>query len=328
MAGERGLGYRPTLDGLRGIAVALVIAQHADVPLLSRAGGVGVTMFFVLSGFLITTLLLEERQRAGRIDFAAFYQRRARRLLPALAVYLAVMAAAGLSLATIAAAALYVANWSFALNGPDPMLVHLWSLSIEEQFYIVWPLALLGLLRLPRRWMVGMLIALIVVSTALRVASTLAGDPYWWPFFATHLRADGLLAGGLLAFVPWTPGRLAVGAGVAAVAFACLLPSREGHTIAGISLAVAGSVVLVAVGRNQSPRSLAWRPLVYLGAISYGLYLWHFPLTEVAPWWVAIPLAVAIAAASHRWIEQPFLRRRSVPQHQADPLRLRPAASD
>lgn len=313
------LTYRPGLDGLRGIAVLLVVGQHAGMPLMTRAGGVGVTLFFVLSGFLITTLLIEDR------DLVSFWTRRARRLLPALAVFLAVMLAVGLSVTVIASAALYVANWDLAIEGPYAPLVHLWTLSVEEQFYLLWPLVFLLLMRLPRSTVLPIVLALACASAAARTLSTLNGDPYWWTFFTTHLRADALLLGCALALVfqrrPFTPGRWWIGIGVAAMIVVSVIPGRAFHTTLGIPMAELAAVALVAWASTRTSPFISWRPLVYLGVISYGLYLWHRPITWLgrdagAEWWVMLALvllSVAIAAASRRYVEEPFLRRRRRP---------------
>jgi peptidoglycan/LPS O-acetylase OafA/YrhL len=316
------LGYRPALDGLRGIAVLLVIGQHAWVPAMDRAGGVGVTLFFVLSGFLISTLLIEERAKSGQVDLLAFWMRRARRLLPALAVFLFAMALVGFSATVIFSSALYVSNWLFALKGAYDPLVHLWTLAVEEQFYLLWPLAFVLLAWLPGRAMLWVLVVAAVASALARVASTMAGDPYWWTFFATHLRADALLAGCALAYAlrrwPWRPTQLVIACAVGAAVIAAMNGDRTFHTTVGLPLAIGSSIVLVAAAVQLSPRALTWRPVVYVGTISYGLYLWHRPLT----WWVndadSGPLAMAVAvvaafliagASYHLWESRLVMRR-------------------
>jgi peptidoglycan/LPS O-acetylase OafA/YrhL len=309
------LGYRPALDGLRGIAVLLVLAQHALVPGFARSGTVGVTMFFVLSGFLITTLLLEERER-GRINLGAFYLRRARRLLPALVLFLVVMAVIGVGADMIAASAFYYANWlHIARDGMEP-LGHVWSLSVEEQFYILWPLVLIVLSPTARWLAVG-----LGVSVVLRMVLWFAGETTL-AFFSTFTRADGLLGGCLLAYAfavrPWQPARWMVGAAIAGLVLVSVIGSLDFLVSVGIPLTIAASAVLIAVAAQSSPTVLTWRPLVYVGTISYGLYLWHGPLLswgrQGVEWWAMGTLIVgafAIAAVSYRYVERPFLRRRS-----------------
>jgi peptidoglycan/LPS O-acetylase OafA/YrhL len=315
------LGYRPALDGLRGVAVLLVIAQHAEVPLMERAGGVGVTMFFVLSGFLITSILLDEHERTGRTDLVRFLFRRAKRLLPALIAFLASMAVLGVATGQLVLPTLlYYTNWIFALDGPVRPMVHVWSLSIEEQFYAVWPLAFIVFIRRPRRAFLIVLGLCIVASAGGRIISTLSGEPYWWQFFATHLRADALLAGCALALgfsrMPYRPSRMTVGLAIAALVVASVPVSRALHTTVGIPLAIAGSIVLISIAAQREGRILSWRPLVYVGSISYGLYLWHWPFVwsglegGVAPWQMLalVIAALWVAAVSHRFIERPFLK--------------------
>jgi peptidoglycan/LPS O-acetylase OafA/YrhL len=292
--------------------------------MLDRAGGIGVTIFFVLSGFLITSLLLEERARTGRNWLPGFWLRRARRLLPAVAVFLIAMAVVGIALAELIPVAAYYANWSYAIGGPFDPLVHTWTLSVEEQFYAIWPLVFIGLALVPRSAVIGLIALGIAASTLMRLASVAEGDPYHWTYFATHLRADALLSGCLLAFIfsrrIWIPSRLTIAIGVAAIVGASLLEQRDVHAVVGIPVAIVGSVVLVSAAATRTVPVLAWRQLIYVGTISYGLYLWHRPLT----WWVrdndlgaipmvaAVALSVAIAMVSRRWIEEPFLRKRTL----------------
>ncbi|HEX2282736.1 MAG TPA: acyltransferase, partial [Thermomicrobiales bacterium] len=309
------LGYRPALDGLRGIAVLLVIVQHTKLTPFDRLGVAGVTLFFVLSGFLITTLLLEEQRRTGAINLAAFYWRRARRLLPALGVFLLAMALVG-GASVVIPAALYYANWHFTwAEYPEP-LVHLWTLSVEEQFYLVWPIALLGLVAIPRRFAVGVLVALIAGMTASRIAFELAAATHETVFYATQHRADSILAGCVLAFGferrAWVPSPVLVIVAVGLLALAGTMAHDVFVSLFGLPLATAGAVVVTALGATRGARLLAWRPLVYLGTISYGLYLWHYPIIwpAIGGSWIvpAVVAAVGVAAVSYRFIERPILR--------------------
>jgi len=282
--------YRPELDGIRGLAILLVLAAHAAYPFLLEAGQVGVTLFFVLSGYLITGLLRAELERTGRVDLRAFYVRRARRLLPALAVLLLVAAIVGwAALPAIATIALYVGNW---FRDGVGFIGHTWSLAIEEQFYLVWPLLFIAGLRSPR-----ILLVLAAGSAVLRL--TTGGD---WSV-STFVRLDGLLVGAALALTSWSAPRWAGAVGLGWMTIAVVLPFGW-----SVTLATAGGSLLVA----SSPSWIASRPLVWLGGISYALYLWHFPLIYATGWplWVSVPTSIAVAWASTRFLEAPFRRLR------------------
>lgn len=321
------LGYRPALDGLRGVAIALVILGHARIPGLQAPSTVGVTLFFVLSGFLITSLLLEERERTGRIDIVAFYKRRARRLLPALFAFLAVMAvllaARGEDvLGTILPPLLYYANWVYVFGGALPLVGHTWSLSVEEQFYIAWPALLIGLLAISRYR--GIAIGLLLATVAISVWRLILWEPEAIQRIAraTDTRADALLIGCAVAFLFAMRPRSVPGWGV--VAATALLGAAMAFEAAivryaiGLSLTAFAGAVLVAVAASRGVRVLEWRPLVWLGSISYGLYLWQTPAIGIArraidpePLGVllGITAAVILATLSRRFIELPFLRR-------------------
>ena len=312
------LGYRPALDGLRGIAIALVVLNHALVPGFDGAGAAGVTAFFVLSGFLITALLLEE-QDSGRIGLLAFYRRRALRLLPALVVVLAaaslwylVTARPGAIAAHVLPPLFYVANFARAAGNTLYHLGHTWSLSVEEQFYLVWPLLLIVI---PRRWVVPVLIPSIPTSIGLR----LLADPEM-AIYGPHTNAYALLAGCLIAFLLRRgfrfPGAWMIGGFVIlTAAFVApqlgLLDPRLRSPVAAI-----GAVLIVASVASQEPTSrgpLTIRPLVALGAISYGLYLWHYFLISAGGFigisaLITAALSIPVAIASHRYVERPFIR--------------------
>ncbi|HMJ81180.1 MAG TPA: acyltransferase family protein, partial [Candidatus Dormibacteraeota bacterium] len=349
--------FRPDLEGLRGLAVLLVLLFHADVPGLG-GGFVGVDVFFVLSGFLITGLLLREREGSGRIDLGAFYARRARRILPAAAVVIvATLAACWVILAPLdlprvagdaAAAALSVGNIRFAAgamdyfaadNAPSPLL-HYWSLGVEEQFYLLWPVLLIVATRLPRPRLGAALALLAVVAASYAAAWYLTDQAEPWAFYSLPTRAWQLALGGLLAVtVAWQarlPARLVVVAGwlgltcilVAAVTLDATITPYPG--LAAL-LPTLGTVALILAGTQRwSPAMvLAERPMRWLGRISYSLYLVHWPVL-VLPAALLLPgdelslparlalagLAVALGAACYRWVEAPF--------HQGARLRLAP----
>jgi peptidoglycan/LPS O-acetylase OafA/YrhL len=269
---------------------------------LTRGGFLGVDMFFTLSGFLITSLMLEEHAATGTISVSAFYLRRALRLLPALFAFLAVWGIFFLvSLPTtywslvgtnLALVALYVANWAGIWWYGLGIFGHTWSLAIEEQFYFVWPLAILLLIRGVRRptRIAWMLLVVAAASVIWRFDLALAGASVRRIYWGTDTHADGLLIGAALAFLV-SGGRLArfsrglAAAGrasaVALVALLAVAPQVPAYTF-GITVPVALSTAVIVLdvldGRSWLARVLETRALVGIGRISYGLYLWHFPV--------------------------------------------------
>ncbi len=360
----------PALTGLRGVAVAAVVAYHLQLGWAS-GGYLGVDLFFVLSGFLITTLLLEEWVGARRINLVAFWGRRARRLLPALFLVLAALALyvvfnarfggpganglldlAGLrgdALATL----LYVNNWHliyahqsyFAQFSTPSPLQHTWSLAIEEQFYLVWPPVLLLLLHVTRQWWRRAGVALAVV---LGLASTIAMAVLFHPgvdpsrvYYGTDTRLFDLMAGAALAFVAASRPQPGPGArrtlhiagpvaGVALVVFWVTAGTPAGLPKdymfrGGFLVCAVLAAVVVADARLVQPgsfsRLLAARPLLFIGTISYGVYLWHWPVivylngarTGLAP----VPLdltrigaTLVLSTASYYLVERPIRRAR------------------
>jgi peptidoglycan/LPS O-acetylase OafA/YrhL len=353
--------YRPELDGLRAVSIVLVVGFHSGVTWLS-GGYVGVDVFFVLSGFLITGLLLNEHRRSGRIDLREFYARRARRLLPMSALVLTVTLLAGLVLlpplarvdliGDVRSAVLYVANWRFAGQATaysdtevtDSLVVHFWSLSIEEQFYFVWP-ALIALvawgarkLRRSRDLVVGLTLSLLIACSF--VASVVLTDRLGpEAYYLTHTRLWEMGVGGALALVlprlrqiGESAGRVLAVAGVGAIGWAAI--SFDGSTAFPGSAAlvpVLGAAALIVAGTSGSRRGvigvLSTGALTRVGRWSYAWYLWHWPVIGVGlllqeRWELslgrgsviaaAVVLSLALAAASHHLIENPVRHAKSL----------------
>jgi peptidoglycan/LPS O-acetylase OafA/YrhL len=333
-------GRLPALDGLRGVAILLVLFGHSRI--LATGGVTGVTLFFTLSGYLITGLLLAERDRTARVDLAAFYRRRAVRLLPALALVFVAVAVMfhrePLLMQSVAAGLLFLGNQA-PLARP---IHHLWSLGVEEQFYLLWPaLLLLCLRRYSRAGLQFVVLALAGGSVAWRfVDFELHG--YWHAYHSTTTNAAGLLVGAALALRPWRSPRRAPLAGAVLLILAAFGPVAwslmSPWDIWVGPVAVAGSALLLAAIANGglAERWPAW--LKHLGVISYGVYLWHVPAIY-APGVSALPypwrglagsvFAVMIAALSWRLVEQPLIRwsRRAGQRGAPEPVRSGPATS-
>jgi peptidoglycan/LPS O-acetylase OafA/YrhL len=305
------LGYRTSLDGLRGVAVLMVMAHHAPFS-FAQGGFLGVDVFFVLSGFLITGLLMQEHYRTGAISLRKFYARRALRLLPALVVMLSVvLALPGLFLPRGASpwrlalvVFFYAANWVAAYQLVDlDVLTPTWSLAIEEQFYLLWPplLHLLLVLKIGRRWIVSFLLLGIASASIIRVTlwNSFGLEATWRLYYGLDTRMDSLLLGclvGLLAAWDLLPKRgwLLAATRYAALAAAGILgvltytASRSGlealeALFLGVELLASVVVAVLIVGLVTSPPRLLslileQPALVWAGRISYGLYLWHVPI--------------------------------------------------
>lgn len=324
------LGHRPALDGLRGVAILLVLAAHAQIPYMGNGGPVGVGLFFTLSGFLITGLLLEERQATGRIAFGQFFARRARRLLPGLAALVVAVVVARLTLgpwvldwSVLPAVLFYVGNW-VPINGGDlGALGHTWTLSVEEQFYILWPLAVAALAT--RRRVLVAAAALAFASYTVRIGLLLDGEVgLRVPLGSDTVAVALLLGAGTVAL------RMGGDAGrsrwlplvVAAVGLAVMMRVEAvGYLILGLPLVALFTCLALwgATGSGRVP-ALEVNWLRWFGSRSYGLYLWHAPILWVMashymlPWpalvLVGVPVSLLLAEASYRWVESPFRRRR------------------
>ncbi|WP_245908795.1 acyltransferase family protein [Mycobacterium neglectum] len=355
----------PALDGIRAVAVALVLADHGGIPGLS-GGFLGVDVFFVLSGFLITSLLLDEHRRTAQIRLGDFWIRRARRLLPALLVMVLVVVAARdlfspestASLRDDAVASfLWISNWAFvaqradyfAQGAPPSPLQHTWSLGVEEQYYLLWPLLLIGVAALfwARLRLAVFVLSIVGVIASATAAIVLTTDSTLnRVYFGTDSRAQALLVGSAAAALLVRDWSVLNDGGT-------LIRTRWGHIVARIlpfigvavlgaaahyatgsvsdfrsglliTVAIAAVLVVAPVALEQEgpvARALAWGPLVWLGAISYGVYLWHWPVflalngerTGLSGWplfALRCAATVALAAASWWLLEQPVRRWR------------------
>jgi len=317
------LGRRPLLDGVRGLAVTMVVLSHCCVPLMVGAGMVGVTLFFVLSGFLITRLLLEEHARTGGINLRAFYLRRARRLVPALLLFLAVasmaLARQGISPGEVITSLTYTSNL-FRWTGINAkFLTHTWSLSMEEQFYLLWPFALVLLLRRRIAVLGGSLgvVAVAVAANRLWLSGHVADIQR--VYLAPDVRADAIIVGCLLAvFIDRLSAmRWRVMAPIAAAAMVLCFPASESQLVVLLLPATLACAVVIMWAATSAAsgwvRSCLW---VRLGRISYGVYLWHMPIAlpmlyRQVPWWVVtavtVPASLVIASLSWRFLEAPIL---------------------
>ena len=365
-----GVPHRDDIQGLRAIAVLTVIASHAGVPFLP-GGFVGVDVFFVISGFLISQLLFREVEKSGKVSIPAFYARRARRILPAATlVTIATIVASAIWLSAVDLLAVvkdalwatfFAANIHFAAVGtdyfaqeePPSPLQHYWSLSVEEQFYLVWPALLLVLVLLargrglPRRLVFGVLLTITVASFAWSVVYT-SSDPIA-AYFSTTARAWELGLGALAALVATSvagrlPGLvrgLLCGAGLVLIGVACVAYG-ESTPFPGSAAAVpvVGSALVLLAGATAGPQPLPMRalgvlPMRVVGDWSYSLYLWHWPVLIIAArqvdgdlgFWRTLACVVVVfvlSALTYRLVEQPFRSPVRFPTGRA--LALYPAA--
>lgn len=352
--GRARLPHLPALDGVRGIAVAAVLVFHGGFTWMG-GGFLGVSTFFTLSGFLIAMLLITEWRERGRIDLAAFWARRFRRLMPALYLTVAGVALFGATVATAdqlhrlradgLATLGYVANWRFLLSGqrygdlfssPSPLL-HTWSLGIEEQFYVLFPLlvaAVLGGSRSLRRLTVlGVILTVVAItSAALMVLLHVPNGDRAAVYYGTHTRISEILAGTVLAVVYALRGPARTRAGTRAVAtvgavglavsVGAWIVARESSSWlyeGGFAAYTLATVAVVAAAVHPGPvrTLLALRPLQWLGRVSYGVYLFHWPLflwlspertgiPEAPLFAVRVAVTLVLAGLSYHFFEHPI----------------------
>jgi peptidoglycan/LPS O-acetylase OafA/YrhL len=337
----RKIVHRSEVDGLRAIAVLAVVLYHGGFG--PRAGFVGVDIFFVISGYLITALLCKEWSTEGRIDLWAFYARRFRRLFAALVVVVAVTVIASICLLSpfgeqlqvarsAAASLLFAANFYFEattggyFDGNSNLLplLHLWSLGVEEQFYLLWPMLLVVVLRLRPKSLTAV-VAMLSIASLLLAEALVRVEP-GAAFYQMPARFWELGVGGLIALRPpgrFGDGRPAAYAGVAMVLAAIFIPVAHFPGFGALPAVLGAGLLLFAVhGSEHLGLPGIWlrsRPMVFFGLISYSLYLWHWPLLaldramRVGQSPIAMPIllclaAVVLATLSYHFVEKPFRR--------------------
>jgi peptidoglycan/LPS O-acetylase OafA/YrhL len=323
--------YNPALDGVRAVAILAVVLFHCQFP-WAVGGALGVDLFFVLSGYLITTLLMQEQHQGG-IRIAAFYARRALRLYPTLLLLIAAYLLAAPVLwpgdrtwLVSGVVASYLMDYALAFTHIDWTIGHTWSLGVEEKFYLLWPLLLPALLaaRKPLAWLLG----LYVLVTAWRY--TVALEWGWkQAYFAFDTRCSGIMLGAVAAVA-----RPRISTAVAAFALAALLfcmtapfmPALPGWMqIQAVTLEIsvaelAAFALICHLAANPRQRLFASAPLVHVGRLSYGIYVWHFPVVLLVrdvhrqPWWinllVVIPFSFGMAALCLYLVDRPIKRWR------------------
>ncbi|MBS1843885.1 MAG: acyltransferase [Actinobacteria bacterium] len=342
---ESGRGFRPDIEGLRAIAIVAVLLAHAGVPFLA-GGYVGVDVFFVISGFLITGLLIRELEGSGTISLRGFYARRAKRLLPLSAVLLVTVGVLSMILLSplrntevagdIIASALYVANWHFAAQSvdyfaqglePSPVL-HLWSLAIEEQFYVVWPGLMLAVTWFWRRRGRSVRPALWVALIAILAGSLVYGivltdEKPAFAYFSTFARAWELGLGAALALIGTVKlprlGAAVLGwAGIGAIVYASLAFNGDTPfpgsaalvpTLGAAALILSGTALAATAGGVAGVKAgagwtLSLSPVRYVGRISYSWYLWHWPFLVFAAaiWGPRLSVAAGLLAVAASWV--------------------------
>jgi peptidoglycan/LPS O-acetylase OafA/YrhL len=352
----------PSLDGLRALSIGMVLAGHSRLPEIEGAsafkpllrvvsnGALGVSIFFVISGFLITTLLLKEEEETGGISLRDFYVRRSFRILPAFLAYLGVLlvlkatGAVSLSAEGWFSALIFLRNYLVPVEGVDWVTAHCWSLSVEEQFYLVWPVCLILLGRRRATWLAA---GLIVAGPFSRMITFLALPGKQVDIgYMTHTRVDTVMFGRLAALLARSAefrGAIrrvfALRLPMVAAAFAVLavlqllvivFPARYlfpiSHTVKGVGIVL---MLLWVIERPETPvgRLLNSRVLVHIGVLSYSIYLWQqWILSYHSPW--SLPATLVAAECSYFLIERPFLRLRQrflSPRRATLPLAADPA---
>lgn len=326
MLSNNAFQYSPSLDGLRALSALVIVLYHAKMPGLT-GGFLAVDVFFVLSGYLITSLLVAECRTKGALDYRRFFTRRLKRLLPAMWVFLAVYLLVSFFIFTdntptkhikdALFSALYLVNYTSSYFEPVAALGHMWTLSVEMQFYLVWPLVILLLVRFKPEAALLALVLLYISATAGRWwAGELLSNP-WDVYVRTHTHCSGLILGAVLALwkkrIPPYWGWV----GFLVIAFAMTFYSSHwlGTVRYGFTVVEVGAALVLL----SQPAWLGSRFLVWLGTMSYGVYLWHYLFVQIArqydlEWGVTALMAgvmgLLCACISYYFIESRFYKRR------------------
>mgnify|MGYP002860959127 CR=1 FL=1 len=324
------LDYNPALDGLRAVAVVLVFLFHARLPGF-EAGFLGVDVFFVLSGYLITTILLAEIDRTGSVNWRRFVLRRLWRLAPALGALCLGMLVLSIWVwpstlspwLEVFLTLTYLSDVTVSVLHAPQMLVHSWSLSVEEHFYLLWPLVLLGLARRGPGWVAVLILGLYLAASLWRIEALAQGTEWRVVYHRLDTRLSGLMFGAGLAAL--CRGRTLAGLArlplwLVAVPVAGVLLAQgdwrdDGMLIWGVpavELATAALILGVRSGGGGLAAVLSLAPLRWLGKLSYSLYLWHYPvlrlLRDQGDWRIALlvglPVSLALAALSYATVER------------------------
>ena len=325
------LNYNPALDGLRGLAALMVVAYHSKLSMV-QGGFLGVDLFFVLSGMLITRLLRSELEVSGTMDVARFYWRRLLRLWPPMLVMLLLYACVmpllidGVDITSdVPMVMFYLTDYTYPLWRIPELLRHTWSLSVEEHFYLVWPLVILATRKVDARTLAMALFCAYLAATGWRMMDySLFGD-WEWTYFRLDTRLSGLLLGSALGLVRWEPTSEAFGwtglVLLAILAATMSLPSWFQFSSGTVLAELASAAVVCAAQRRDGLffRLLSWRPLVFFGLLSYSIYLVHYPIVRVlrdeidpsTTFAIAMAVSVVIAWAIHILVERPLRRWRN-----------------
>jgi peptidoglycan/LPS O-acetylase OafA/YrhL len=325
------LRYNPALDGLRAVAIILVICNHMMRFMLPIGGWIGVDVFFVLSGYLITSILLHELRETGKISFYNFYARRALRLVPALAIVVifqlvrSVFSQNGHEIreATLVSV-FYIENWNMIYGWwPIDYMGTTWSLSVEEQFYLLWPLTLVFIVnKRPLVWIVAAVTVMTLAELLFWRGGGAATEHTLQ--FSLGIRPVGLLIGIAIAFLPisrWRMPPLMAPAMLLAIGLIALTADRSAFVFLSAPLAVSLATAILIICTNQSgpvTATLSATPIRYIGKISYGLYLYHVPIFLLAeehkvrlPFYLygvgILVLVFATATLSYEFVEKPIL---------------------
>lgn len=310
---------------MRGVAVLLVVGFHCNAPFLQQGGAVGVDTFFVLSGFLITSLLRSEVEATGGISLLRFYGHRMLRLYPPL-----IMAATASVLLfgvtynvpnvdrQAAFALLYLSDYDHAIRASWLPLSHTWSLAVEEHFYLVWPLVILATRSVRQDALARWMLAGFVACTLWRMTDYALWHDADWTFFRTDTRMAALVLGGWLGTSGWRPSNSGMTAVVSlsGLAFIACLPADFLFTRDTVIALLACGLIASVAGeeRHLAWRFLTWHPIVRIGLLSYSIYLWHYPIIGAMPpvlgiyarLSIGLSMSIIVAAVSYNFIERPL----------------------